>query len=331
MKDTRQILLDLEHFLTETIRANPILSPDDLKPHLLVRQILDELSLKRFIWVGNQTYVPNRLVVSVPNTTPTKHEELEVLFNSVVFTKFIYDYVASSGFKLLEALTIEIRPVNADDASQHACRLSFEWTPHAEAAESVSVTVDETEGRILEIHGLKPQIPRLGRLTGLNGEVYRTPYILTKRTTFLGRLRTVIDRKTAEVVRRNDFIYSRLDDDDSPNKSVSRQHASIVFDNGDFYLFDTGSANGTAVERAGEAIETPSGDSIGIRLDDGDIIRLGTALIRFELDPNVNELHIGAPNLAAQTSADETGSGSMTVRVPRSIIAQETSKVLDSE
>jgi pSer/pThr/pTyr-binding forkhead associated (FHA) protein len=329
MKDTRQILLDLEHFLTETIRANPILSPDDLKPHLLVRQILDELSLKRFIWVGNQTYVPNRLVVTVPNTTPAKHEELEVLFNSVVFTKFIYDYVASSGFKLLEALTIEIRPVTGGE--HHLCQLSFEWTPHGEAAESVSVTVDETEGRILEIHGLKPQIPRLGRLTALSGEVYRSPYILTKRTTFLGRLRTVIDRRTGEVVRRNDFVYSRLDDDDSPNKSVSRQHASIVFDNGDFFLFDTGSANGTAVERAGEGIETPSGDSLGIKLDDGDIIRLGTALIRFELDPNASELTIAPPNPSAQTAVDDTGSGSMTVRVPRSIIAQETSKVLDSE
>ncbi len=331
MKDTRQILIDLEHFLTESIRANPILSQDDLKPHLLVRQILDELSLKRFIWVGNQTFVPNRLVVSAPDLTPAKLEELEVLFNSVVFTKYIYDYVASSGFKLLEVLTIEIRQVPSTPGVVNLCQLSFEWTPHAEAAESVSVTVDEQEGRILEIHGLKPQIPRLARLTAMSGEVYRSPYILTKRTTFLGRLRNVMDLKTGEVVRRNDFVYSRLEGDQSPNKSVSRQHASIVFDNGDFYLFDTGSANGTGVERAAQTIETPTGDASGIRLQDGDIIRLGAALIRFELDPSVTELNIGTPNPEAQTAPDETGSGNLTVRVPRSVIVQETSKVLDSE
>ncbi len=329
--DTRRSLLELERFLTEAIRVNPVLTPEDVKPHLLVRQILDELSLKRFIWVGNQTFVPNRMVFTVPNLRPAKLEELEVLFNSIVFTKMVYDYIAGSGFRLLEPLVVEIRPTVAAAGAPTHCSVSFEWASPAEPAEGFAVTVDEQAGRILEVKGVKPQIPRLARLTALNGEVYRSPFIITKRTTFLGRLRTVLDLKSGEVLRRNDFVYARHDQSGSPNKSVSRQHASIVFDNGDFYLFDTGSANGTAVERAGQSIETPPGDATGIRLEDGDILRLGTALIRFELDPPVTEL----PDVATEgeTVPEEANltAGNLTVRVMRSEILFETSKVLDSE
>ncbi|OYT73143.1 MAG: hypothetical protein CFK52_02425 [Chloracidobacterium sp. CP2_5A] len=329
--DTRRSLLDLERFLTEAVRSNPVLTPDDIRPNLLVRQILDQLSLKRFIWVGNQTFVPNRLVFNVPNMRPAKLEELEVLFNSIVFTKMVYDYIAGSGFRLLEPLVIEIRPTVSRDGAPTHCSVSFEWASPSEPTEGFAVTVDEQSGCIVEVKGQKPQIPRLARLTALNGEVYRSPFIITKRTTFLGRLRTVLDLKSGEVLRRNDFVYARQDQASSPNKSVSRQHASIVFDNGDFYLFDTGSANGTAVERAGQSIETPAGDTAGIKLEDGDIVRLGTALARFELDPPPTEL----PDLAAETEApaDDINptSGNATVRILRSEIVFETSKVLDSE
>ncbi len=330
--DTRRSLLDLERFLTEAVRANPILTPDDVKPHLLVRQILDQLSLKRFIWVGNQTFVPNRMVFTVPNLRPAKLEELEVLFNSVVFTKMVYDYITGSGFRLLEPLVVEIRPTVGAAGEPTHCSVSFEWTSPAEPNEGLAVTVDEQSGRIVEVKGFRPQIPRLARLTALNGEVYRSPFVITKRTTFLGRLRTVLDLKTGEVLRRNDFVYARHDQPTSPNKSVSRQHASIVFDNGDFYLFDTGSANGTAVERAGQSIETPTGDTTGIRLEDGDIIRLGTALVRFELDPPAAELPDAASS-EVETGMDDGQSptGNVTVRVDRSEILFETSKVLDSE
>ncbi|MFQ3581887.1 MAG: FHA domain-containing protein [Chloracidobacterium sp.] len=330
--DTRRSLLELERFLTEAIRSNPILTPDDVKPNLLVRQILDQLSLKRFIWVGNQTFVPHRMVFSVPSMRPAKLEELEVLFNSIVFTKMVYDYIAGSGFRLLEPLAIEIRPTLEGAGVPSHCSVSFEWSSLAEPTEGFSVTVDEQSGRIVDVKGFKPQIPRLARLTALNGEVYRSPFIITKRTTFLGRLRTVLDLKSGEVLRRNDFVYARQDQANTPNKSVSRQHASIVFDNGDFYLFDTGSANGTAVERAGQSIETPASDATGIKLEDGDIIRLGTALVRFELDPPPAEL----PDLAAAEAnapADDLNptSGNATVRILRSEILFETSKVLDSE
>ncbi|MCS7080983.1 MAG: FHA domain-containing protein [Chloracidobacterium sp.] len=330
--DTRRSLLELERFLTEAVRANPILTLDDVRPNLLVRQILDQLSLKRFIWVGNQTFVPNRMVFTLPNARPAKLEELEVLFNSVVFTKMVYDYITGSGFRLLEPLVVEIRPTVGGVGGPTYCSVSFEWASPAEPTEGLNVKVDEQAGRIVEVKGFKPQIPRLARLTALNGEVYRSPFIVTKRTTFLGRLRTVMDLKSGEVLRRNDFVYARHDHANSPNKSVSRQHASIVFDNGDFHLFDTGSANGTAVERAGQSIETPFGDTTGIKLEDGDIIRLGTALVRFELDPPAAELldTVSVESDAVPEDLNPT-TGNATVRIQRSEILFETSKVLDSE
>ncbi|MBX7220742.1 MAG: FHA domain-containing protein [Blastocatellia bacterium] len=331
-KDTRQIIVDLEDFLSEAVRANYWLTPKDVMPTGIVSQILDELSRKRFIWVGNQTYVPNRLVVRVPNPTPEKLEECEVLFNSIVFTKYLYDYITETGYKLFDPISVEVRGY-ASTSPVTTCSIEFEWPTPEESADEITVKVDETEGRILEVYGRKPQIPRLARLTIMSGQVYRNPSIITRQTTFLGRLRNVLDKSTGEILRRNDFVFSRIDDESSPNGSVSRQHGTIVFENGDFFLYDSGSANGTSIERAGEAIEVPHNSLSGVRLADGDIIRLGTALVRFELDPDLTDSNVDAPTGEhSLVPHEEQPSASLTtVRVSRQEIEEEMRKILDSE
>lgn len=332
MKDTRHIILGLERFLTETIRVNPVLTVADVQPNLVVRQILDQLSHKRFIWINGRTYVPNRLVIAAIDNAPSKLEELEVLFNSVVFTKFLYDYITESGFRLLEPFIIEIavHRLPAEPAGG-GCVLRFEWGNPTVAPDALSVTVDEETKRILEVHGIKPQIPRIARLQTLNGQTYRDPYFIAKRTTFLGRLQNVRDRRSGEVLRRNDLAYSRLDDDLSPNKTVSRQHASIVFEDGVFFLFDNGSANGTSIERAEKTIDVAPRSVSGVALQDGDIIRLGTALIRFALDPDVSQITTPDRAIASDLIGEVESGTNVTVRVPPSEIIRETNRVLDSE
>lgn len=330
--DMRQMLINLEQFLTESVKANYWLTPNDIAPNSIARHLLDELARKRFIWVGNETYVPNKIVVKAPNPTPEKLEEYEVLFNSVVFMKYLYDYITGSGFKLFAPITVEIKGYVTEDR-QKTCSLVFEWPTPEDSNDDVTVKVDESEGRILEVTGRQPQIPRLARLSAMSGHVYRTPYVITRKSTYLGRLRNVLDKQTGEILRRNDFVFSRLDDDNSPNSSVSRQHATIVFEDGEFFLYDTGSANGTSVERAGEALEVARNNPSGVLLMDGDIIRLGTALVRVDLDPDVSETNFGATtgSLELTTPVEDSSESLTTVRVSRQEIEAEMRKVLESE
>lgn len=71
----------------------------------------------------------------------------------------------------------------------------------------------------------------------------------------LARFTTTLGRD-----RENDLI---LNDD----RTVSRQHASIIFDNGNFYIMDRGSKNGTRVNGkkvSGERTLISSGDTLCI-------------------------------------------------------------------
>jgi pSer/pThr/pTyr-binding forkhead associated (FHA) protein len=56
--------------------------------------------------------------------------------------------------------------------------------------------------------------------------------------------------------------------------SVSKRHAKISFDDGQFYLEDVGSVNGTFLNGERVAART--------RLRPGDLLRLGTVILRFE-------------------------------------------------
>lgn len=270
----------LEEFLSETIKANYYLSFDDLNPEQVIKQIAQQLEENRFEWMENTIYVPNLLRVTAPGSSPDKIEELEVIFNSVVFMKYLYEYMTESNYKLFDFVKIEVEPV----ASPHQhINLKFFWPSPEEVREDFTVLINKQEGKILQVFAPKSEIPTLARLTALNGEPYRLDYVITKQVTYLGRLRNVTDRETSHMIRRNDFIFARHLDPLSINSSVSRLHAKIVYENATFSLYDTGSANGTSVLRGEESIDLPRAEILGQNLEDNDVIVLGSAQIRFNL------------------------------------------------
>jgi len=122
-----------------------------------------------------------------------------------------------------------------------------------------------------------PAVPP--RLAVVKGKTDRPEYLLEKARTNIGRLAELTDSEH-RVVRRNDIVFE--EGADEANATVSRRHAHIRLDEGDYRLCDDESEFGTRVFRDGHAIEVPAGNRRGERLRPGDEIYLGRACLRFE-------------------------------------------------
>jgi pSer/pThr/pTyr-binding forkhead associated (FHA) protein len=113
----------------------------------------------------------------------------------------------------------------------------------------------------------------------VKGKTGSTEYALERPRTNIGRLPELTDADH-RVVRRNDVVFE--EGADEANATVSRKHAHIRLDSGDYRLCDDGSEFGTRIFRDGRSIEVPAGDRRGEKLRPGDEIYLGRACLRFE-------------------------------------------------
>jgi hypothetical protein len=117
------------------------------------------------------------------------------------------------------------------------------------------------------------------RLVLVTGKAERDQYQLAKARTNIGRMAELTDTEQ-RIVRRNDVVFA--DGADQANATVSRKHAHIKQENGEYRVCDDGSEFGTRVFREGRQIEVPAGNRRGERLRPGDEIYLGRACLRFE-------------------------------------------------
>jgi pSer/pThr/pTyr-binding forkhead associated (FHA) protein len=113
----------------------------------------------------------------------------------------------------------------------------------------------------------------------VKGKAACDEYVLDKPCTNIGRLSELTDSEQ-RVVRRNDVVFE--ENAHQANGTVSRQHAHIRREDGQYRLADDGSEFGTRVFRDGRSIEVPPGNRRGERLRPGDEIYLGRACLRFE-------------------------------------------------
>jgi hypothetical protein len=324
MTQANASLAAMEEFLRETIKANYYLNLDDLQPEEVVHQIVRQLNENHFEWVDNTVYVPNLLTVQAPGTTLDKIEELEVIFNSVVFMKYLYEYMTESGYKLFDFVKVEVEQM---PEPHQPVQLLFHWPSPEELREDFTVRLNKEEGKIVEVFAPQAEIPRLARLTALNAETY----VITKQVTYVGRLRNVTDRESGHMLRRNDFIFARHPDPLSTNSSVSRLHAKIVFEDGHFYLYDTGSANGTSISRDGMTVELPRAEIKGEVLRDGDILNFGSAQVSFNFISEHDAAAIATLPASTSRSFDEYSRGEDdTYPIPRTEINDELKKISDS-
>jgi hypothetical protein len=122
-------------------------------------------------------------------------------------------------------------------------------------------------------------VAAIGRLVVVRGKAASTEYTLDKPRTNIGRLADVTDSEQ-RVVRRNDVVFE--EGVDEANATVSRRHAHIRLEAGEYRVCDDESEFGTRVFRDGRPIEVPAGNRRGERLKPGDEIYLGRACLRFE-------------------------------------------------
>lgn len=121
------------------------------------------------------------------------------------------------------------------------------------------------------------------KLTVVNGAAEKKSYSFTGGRIDIGRRVEVLDARQ-RLVRTNHVAFA--EDGPDANRSVSRKHAHIEYNTGDFNagaggyrVWDDRSVHGTSVIRDGRTIKVPAA-SRGIRLATGDEIALGQARLR---------------------------------------------------
>jgi hypothetical protein len=115
-------------------------------------------------------------------------------------------------------------------------------------------------------------------VTVLKGTATQRVYELAGDRIYLGRLEEVTD-SDGRVRRRNDVAFR---EEGEINQTVSREHARIAWDgatNG-YWLRAEQNASGTRIYRSGKPIDVSAHDRRGVRLQAGDEVHLGRAVVK---------------------------------------------------
>lgn len=157
------------------------------------------------------------------------------------------------------------------------------WTPGQLFSIGYSLNEEPRRPAMAVTREGQPQ-PSL-RVLVLKGAATEGNYTFTQATVSIGRTAEPSDQLGR--VRRNRIAF--LDAVDGVTETVGRAHARITFDpdTASYCVFDEGSSNGTLILRDGNVIPVPSQDPRGVRVESGDEIQLGRAVIQvsFETTP----------------------------------------------
>ena len=223
---------------------------------LVHRAIMEELETKiQTVARGQRVFPYSRLVVTLVSADPDRRAVYQTAFGEEGrLEKEIREALAASACEIPRSFSVEVKTAETGERA-------FEIEYSSERVERV----------------IKPAAP--GRLTVLKGKSQEAEYTLDKPRTNLGRLAELTD-SDHRVVRRNDVVFE--EGADEANATVSRKHAHIRFDAGDYRICDDASEFGTRVFRDGRSIDVPSGNRRGEKLRAGDEIYLGRACLRFD-------------------------------------------------
>jgi serine/threonine protein kinase len=279
------ILVYIARLLDNTIKSSSYLTLKDLYPDDLVKQLAEQFE-KKSVHKDQDIFIPSLVNIYLPRTTPEKLRELESIINSVIFVNNIYQYIRKKGYRLANLLKIELEVADPRFPISQ-CVVLANWPAEKDISNGLEEYVRIEKRQITDRLFPAIEIPKVALLQTINAPAYSDMYLVVRRSTYLGRFRNVIDHEDGQIIRRNDVSFLQSPQPESPNNTVSRQHAQIEFINGDFYLFDNVSTNGTKINRLtkGERQEIvlEPGAAEGIKLHHRDTIQLGIALLSFEL------------------------------------------------
>jgi FHA domain len=236
--------------------AERMFGPADSNELLLLhRAILADVESKvQIVARGRRVFPFARVVVTLVSAEAERRTILQAAFGERLGAD-IREAMQGSECELPRGFSVEVRTA---EAGLSAFEIAYSVEPvKAEAAPAAAT----------------------GRVILVKGKTASPEYTLGKSRTNIGRMPELTDADH-RVVRRNDVVFE--EGADEANATVSRKHAHVRLDGGDYRLCDDGSEFGTRVFRDGRSIEVPSGDRRGEKLRPGDEIYLGRACLRFE-------------------------------------------------
>jgi hypothetical protein len=223
---------------------------------LLHRAILAEVEGKvRIVARGRRVFPFARVVVTLVAAEAERRTILQAAFGERL-GEDIRAGLEGSECELPRGFSVEVR---TSEAGLHTFEIAYLAEPVKTAAQAAPAAI--------------------GRVILVQGKTTSPEYTLERVRTNIGRMTELTDADH-RVVRRNDVVFE--EGADERNATVSRKHAHIRLEAGDYRLCDDGSEFGTRVFRDGRSIEVAAGDRRGEKLRPGDEIYLGRACLRFE-------------------------------------------------
>jgi hypothetical protein len=264
-------LSDLFEKLGKTIFEAPFdaaLAPQEMPELAEIRLMVLEKILKKGQRVGGKIVFPHNLVkIHVRGASPDESKFLRSAFLKGYFEQEIKKSLARSNYRFPDDLEVEF------STSAELPGAKEDW---------LEVEIDSR---------LRPHAPpaprRIARLTVLRGTATPSEVLLNKERINIGR--TVEVYRAQGPSRRNDVAFS---EDNEINGTVSREHAHILYvkKTGEYRLYNdrwhrhTKGQSGNCglwIIRNGLSREVPR-NARGVKLEWGDEIQLGRAILRFQ-------------------------------------------------
>jgi len=260
---TRQLEMRIARKMTETARTLARSGPEAREPIELTHAIVDAVE-REVQPAGRGTRVFPFNTIDVSMLAPSDHARarLEAIVDGNPLLRHrIADRLRAAGCDATD-LVVHIN---------YVARSEEHW---ADPQFSIAFSRIARETREVEVPDAAP-----GRLemTVIRGAAQWRTYVFTSHRIDLGRGVEVRDSRNG-LIRTNHVAFT--DGSDDVNKSISRQHAHVVYDarSGQFRLHDDGSIHGTKIVRKGKTLTVPWGGR-GALLQSGDEIDLGEARV----------------------------------------------------
>jgi FHA domain len=265
---TRQLEMRIASKMTETARTLAQ-SPDAREPIELAHAIVD--AVEREIQSGGRgTRVFPFNTIDVSILAPSDHARARL------------EAVVDGHVRLRTRITERLRAAGCDATEpvvhvHYVARAQRNWADPQFSIAFSRIAREATEAQAPEAAPVRMEI------TVIRGAAERRTYVFTSHRIDLGRGIEVRDSSNG-LIRTNHVAFT--DGSDGLNRSISRQHAHVVYEegSGQFRLHDDGSIHGTRIVRKGKTLAVPWGGRGG-RLQPGDEIDLGEARVRVKFEP----------------------------------------------
>jgi pSer/pThr/pTyr-binding forkhead associated (FHA) protein len=238
---------------------------------LVHRAILEEIAGKvQTLARGRRVFPYTRVIVTLASADPDRRAVYQTAFaEGGRLESDILEALAGAECEIPRALAVEVK---AEEAQPGAKPFAIAYSVDATAPRIQSAAAPDASPAPAVIRGP-------ASLVILKGKAERTEYPLEKPRINIGRLAELTDSEQ-RVVRRNDVVFE--EGADEANATVSRCHAHIRHEGGEYRVCDDESEFGTRVFRDGRPIDVPAGNRRGEKLRPGDEIYFGRACLRFE-------------------------------------------------